>query len=423
MNSSHDVSQIADHLFRHEAGKMVAVLTRIFGLQNIELAEDVVQEAFAKALKDWKIRIPDNPSAWLMQTAKNKTIDVLRRQKHHKSFADEFGYLLKSGYTDAHTVNQLFLDHEIKDSQLRMIFACCHPHLGEAEQILLTLKACSGFSIEEAANALLIKYDSAKKKLQRAKTRIRAEGISFEIPTGAALVSRLESVLRIIYLMFNEGYKSSTAEEVIRKDICEEAMRLAILLTDHHLTQSPKTDALVALMCFQVARFDARIDDVGDIVLLEDQDRSTWNRSLIQHGEFYLNRSAVGDHVSEYHLQAAIALTHLQASSIETTNWEFIYGLYTQLAALNPSPLIFLNKAIVRSKVDTPNEALSEIMAIAHIESLCQQNYLFGVAIAALYAEKGDHTKARSFLNEALTIAPTKAERRLLKRKLRLLPD
>ena len=183
-----------------------------------------------------------------------------------------------------------------------------------------------------------------------------------------------------------------------------------------------RADALVALMCFQVARFDARLDEAGDIVLLEDQDRSKWNLSLIQHGEFYLNRSAVGDHVSEYHLQAAIALTHLQASSIATTNWKFIYQLYGQLGALSPSPLILLNKAIVRSKIDSPSDALKELFQIEKVELLCQQNYLFPAAIAALQTEQGNYAEARKYLDDALKIAPTQAEKRLLQRKLSLLP-
>jgi RNA polymerase sigma factor (sigma-70 family) len=418
MQSPLDVSKLADHLFRHEAGKMVAVLTRIFGLKNLELVEDVVQDAFAKALQDWTFRIPDNPSGWLMQTAKNKTIDVIRRQRYQQTFATELTYLLQSEYTATHTVNQLFLDHEIQDSQLRMMFACCHPDLGAEEQILLTLKTCSGFGVEEAANALLMQYETAKKRLQRAKATIVEKGIAFEIPSGISLSHRLDNVLRVTYLMFNEGYKSSTADDLIRKDVCEEAMRLTILLSEHPLTQLPQTFALLALMCFQTARFESRIDDQGEIILLEDQDRSKWNQQLIDTGIQYLNQSAFGESVSEYHLQAMIALTHLQAPNLAETNWKFIYGMYMQLAELNPSPVILLNKAIVRSKIDSPQMALEEMDAIPKIETLLGQNYLFAASIAELQGQMGNIAEARKFLHQAITLAPTATEKRLMARKL-----
>lgn len=413
------VTQLTDHLFRHEAGKMVAVLTRIFGLHNLPLVEDVVQDAFAKALKDWTYRIPDNPAAWLMQTAKNTTIDVIRRQRYQQQFANELTYLLQSEYTASHTVNQLFLDHEIQDSQLRMIFACCHPGLGDEEQILLTLKTCSGFGVEEAAHALLMNYEAAKKRLQRAKATIMEKGIAFEIPSGASLSQRLDHVLRILYLMFNEGYKSSTRDEVIRKDLCEEAMRLNILLSEHPLTQLPQTLALLALMCFQVARFDARLDDQGEIILLEDQDRGKWDTQLRDIGIHYLDRSASGDVLTDYHLQAAIALTHLQAPSLEETKWPFIYHAYTQLAHRNPSPIILLNKAIVRARIHGPQAALEDYHAIPKVETLQRQNYLFPATLGEFHRELGDHMQARTLWLAALELAPTATERRLMQRKLK----
>lgn len=397
---------------------MVAVLTRVFGLHNLELVEDVVQDAFAKALKDWMFRIPDNPSAWLMQTAKNKTIDLIRRKRHQQSLASELTYLLQSEYTASQTLNQLFLDHEIQDSQLRMIFACCHPDLGEEEQILLTLKTCSGFGIEEAAHALLMNYDAAKKRLQRAKATILERNIAFEIPNGPSLGHRLDTVLRVLYLMFNEGYKSSTQDDVIRRDVCGEAMRLMILLSEHAQTQLPQTHALLALMCFQAARFEARLDDSGEIILLEDQDRSKWNRPLVDIGVAYLEQSARGEGVSDYHLQAVIAFTHLQAPTLAETNWAYIYQLYGQLALRNPSPMIALNKAIVRSKIDKPTEALAEFMAIPKIEQLMQQNYLFPATKAELLGRMGEIGAAISCMRIAQDLAPTTAEKRLMRRKL-----
>lgn len=418
MASAQDVSQLTDHLFRHEAGRMVAVLTRIFGLHNLELVEDVVQDAFAKALKDWTFGIPSRPQAWLMQTAKNKTIDVIRRQRYQQKFASEFTYLLQSEYTASHTVHQLFLDHEIHDSQLRMVFACCHPDLGEEEQILLTLKTCSGFGIEEAANALLLQYDAAKKRIQRAKAAIVERGIAFEIPSGASLGSRLDQVLRVLYLMFNEGYKSSSDDQVIRKDVCEEAMRLCVLLTQHTLTALPQTYALLALMCFQAARFDARLDAEGEIVLLEEQDRSQWNRELVSIGMSYLDQSVSGDHLSDYHLQAGIALAHLQAPTFETTDWALIYQCYGTLCARNPSPVISLNKAIVALKLLDAHTAFAELMAIPKVEALLQQYYLFPATLAEIQMEMGIVEAALETQAQAVALAPTDRERRLMQRKL-----
>lgn len=412
------IPQLVEQLYRQEAARMVAVLTRVFGLQNLELAEDVVQEAFAKALLDWPTRLPDNPAAWLMQTAKNKAIDVVRRFRYQQQFAQEVSYLLKSEYTASHTLNQLFLDHEIQDSQLRMIFACCHPALGEEEQILLTLKTCTGLDVEEAANALLMNYEAAKKRLQRAKAAILEQGITFEIPSGATLGTRLDNVLRILYLLFNEGYKSSTKDEVIRRDLCEEAMRLNILLTEHHLTQLPQTFALLALMCFQVARFDARLDDQGEIILLEDQDRSKWDTALRDIGLGYFERSAFGDVITEYHLQAVIALQHLQAPTLEQTNWEVIYGAYTHLAGLNPNPVVLLNKAIVAAQLLGPDQALQEYMAIPRVDDLQGKNYLFPATLGDLYRELRNLETAQHHLRAALDLAPTGAERRLMQRKL-----
>ena len=239
---------------------MVAVITRIFGLPNIELAEDVVQDAFAQAIKDWTYQLPANPSAWLMQTAKNKTIDIIRRERHKKKFAEENALLLKSEYTAAYTVENLFMPNEIKDSQLRMVFACCHPALDERDQIALTLKTCSGFSVDEIATALISNPETIKKRLQRAKQFISENNLLFNIPLGHELNNRLNIALQTIYLLFNEGYNSSAQDELIRKDLCEEALRLALMLTENEFTNQPKCSALIALMSLQSSRFNSRLD-------------------------------------------------------------------------------------------------------------------------------------------------------------------
>lgn len=419
MNSEIDVTKMVDHLFRHESGKMVAVLTRILGIHNIELAEDLVQDSFAKAIRDWTYKLPQNPAAWLMLTAKNACIDTIRKEKFKKQFNQEIAQLLSSEYTASQTVNHYFLDHEIQDSQLRMIFACCHPELGDAEQILLTLKTISGFSISEAGNALLMNYDTAKKRIQRAKKLIVEKEIRFEIPVGAELERRLKNVLRIIYLMFNEGYKSSSNDAIIRKDLCMEAMRLTILLTSHSLTQTPETFALLSLMCFLAARFDSRINENGEIILLENQDRSKWNRQLQHLGESYLEKSASGNRASEYHLQAAIALVHLHAKDFESTDWDYIYQLYCQLEIMNPSPIVSLNKAIVYSQIANATDAIVQILAIPNCETHCAQNYLFALTLAELYEKTGNKLSANSYWQKAIHLAPTTPEKALLEKKMK----
>ena len=412
------IDQLADHLFRHEWGKMVAVLTRIFGLHNLELAEDVMQDAFAKALKDWTYKIPDNPSAWLMQTAKNKAIDIIRREKYKKEFAEETSALLKSAYTLAPVLEKLFMEHEIQDSQLRMIFACCHPALSESDQIALTLKTCSGFSIQEIAGALLTNSETIKKRIQRAKNSITEKNVRFDIPTGNELKKRLDTVLHTLYLIFNEGYNSSSKEQLIRKDLSEEAIRLSLLLTENNYTNQPKCYSLIALMALLVSRFEARLDENGEIILLEDQDRSKWNKELIGIGIEYLHKASEGDELSEYHIEAAIVAEHSFAKSFADTNWELILSLYDHLIHLNPSPVVLLNRAIVMGKLKEAKAAIGEIRSIKDIGKLMETHYLFSAVLGDLYKQMGNKAQAKNFLEKAINLTDSLAEKKLLKKKL-----
>jgi RNA polymerase sigma factor (sigma-70 family) len=419
--SQENIQSLTDHLFRHEASKMIAVLTRIFGFQNLEMAEDVMQDAFAQALNTWAYKMPVNPSAWLMQTAKNKAIDIIRRKRYQQKFSDEANILLQSEYTAVPTLNRLFLENEIQDSQLRMIFACCHPDLSAEDQIALTLQTCSGFGINEIAGAFFQNYESIKKRIQRAKQKIVENKIQFDIPSGRDLQKRLENVLKVIYLIFNEGYKSSDRENLIRRDICEEAIRLCTLLTEHKETQVAETDALLALMYLLASRFDARVDKNGEIILLEDQDRNIWNRKLIDLGLECLSKSAFGDKISEYHLQAAIVAEHSLAKDFASTDWNRIYGFYQFLVNINPSPAILLNKAIVQAKVESPQNAVNQILNIPHFEKLVETQYLFAAALGELYVQLNDFTSAKAYFVRAESLAPTEAERKLLRKKLSLL--
>ena len=419
MTSSNDnVHQLTDHLFRHQAGKMVAVLTRIFGLQNIELAEDVVQDAFAKAIKEWTYIVPENPAGWLMTVAKNKAIDVVRRQRYQKEFAADVALLLKSEYTVQPVIDKLFMETEIQDSQLRMIFACCHPALSETEQVALTLKTCSGFSVDEIARALLSNIEAIKKRLQRAKQFIAEEKLQFDIPVGDELKKRSDTVLNVLYLLFNEGYNSSSKTDLIRKELCEEAIRLSLLMTENKYTNHPKTLSLVALMTLLVARFDARLDEHGEIILLQDQDRSKWNRELINIGLDYLNQSAEGDELSEYHIEAAIVAQHSMANNFTETNWQQILIMYDMLAQLNPSPVVLLNRAIVISKTDGPAKAITTIHTIPGIEKLVEKHYLFAATLGELHSQLLNHYEARRHFEKAISLTNSPVEKKLLQKKL-----
>src|SRR6185295_7597647 len=270
-----------DHLFRHESGKMVAVLTRIFGLHHLDLVEDVVQESFLKALQTWKYgQLPDNPQGWLMQVARNKAIDILRKREKEGSGID----IEKKFESEATDIGEFFHTDEISDSQLRMIFTCVHPTLKPEDQIALVLKTISGLSVQEIAKALLTNDSAIQKRLYRAKEFIRSERIAFEIPAGHALTDRLEVVHTFLYLLFNEGYNSAKADELIRKDLCAEAMRLCKILIEHRICSSPTGYALLSMMCFHAARFESRLDHNNSIVLLQQQDRRKWNEEMINIG-------------------------------------------------------------------------------------------------------------------------------------------
>jgi len=412
--------QIVDHLFRHESGKMIAVLTRIFGMHNLSLAEDVVQEAFLKAVQTWTFQqLPDNPSAWLMTVARNKALDIIRRQQHFRHLSGELAYQLQHATEDA--VQQLFLDTEITDSQLRMIFACCHPSLKAEDQIAFTLKTVSGFGAAEIARALLTNEAVIQKRLYRAKQFIKDEGIQLEIPSGRQLPPRLDTVYTVLYLLFNEGYNSLKADELIREDLCMEAMRLCLLLSEHQVGKQPATFALLSLMCFQTSRFDSRIDENNSIVLLQNQDRSTWNKELIDRGYHYLRLSSAGERLTVYHVESAIAAEHCLASSFEQTNWQRMRQLYDLLLEQKPMPVVLLNRAIVQSQLGKTATAIQEILAIPDIEKLLSSHYIYSAVLGDLYLQCGETLLAQKHLTQAGALTTSQAERKLIQEKLGLI--
>jgi RNA polymerase sigma-70 factor (ECF subfamily) len=408
-------SGLVDHLFRHEGGKMVSVLTRIFGLEHIEIAEDIVQDTFLKALKEWSYHsVPENPQAWLYRVAKNGAIDLLRRKKYSEEYNKEINYLFKSEWTLTNSVSNLFLDSEIQDSQLRMIFACCYPELPPESQIALTLKTLCGFSVKEISKALLTSEQNINKKLFRAKQKIKELNLTFEIPRSKEIRNRIEIVHKVIYLIFNEGYNSSSEDMLIRKDLCSEAIRLAEMLMETDAGKNSFTYALLALMYLHFARLDSRIDSEGKILLLKEQNRSIWNKEYIEEGLNYLNIASSGKNMSEYHLEAGIAAFHATASTFEETDWKGILNLYDLLIKIAPGSIKILNRAIVICQLEGPDKAIKELKRIEDLNDY----YLYHTTLAECYDLSNDRDFAIKHFEKALELTESKAERELIRMKI-----
>jgi RNA polymerase sigma factor (sigma-70 family) len=412
-----EVYKTVDHLFRHEGGKMVSVLTRLFGFSNIEQAEDIVQDTLVKALEVWKWgKIPDNPQAWLYKAAKNKAIDLLRREKLKYKIDSEIAVLLQSEYTLVPKVNELFMAGEIKDSQLRMMFACCHPAIAPEAQLTLMLKTLCGLSVREIGNAFLSNEETITKRLYRTKEKIREEKIALDFPGASVMPLRLDAVLKALYLLFNEGYHSSHPENLIREDLCEEAMRLAILLSENEKTNLPQTNALLALMCYHVSRFNARLDDRGFIILLKDQDRRQWNRFLIEKGNEYIMRAAKGDAVHDFHIEAAIASAHANAVSFEQTDWKLILSLYDSLVQRSDNPMVALNHHLALAEAEGYERALVELKKMKGLDN----NSWYNASLGEVFLKAGKKDEAKKYFTRALPLTSSKAEAELIQRKIAL---
>lgn len=354
MSAQDQIHDSIDHLFRHQAGQMVSVLARKFGVANIELIEDSVQDAMIAAMKKWPYSgVPENQSAWLIQTAKNRVIDHLRRGAKSDSIeaaeielADEPLELTR-------------FEGELTEDQTRMMFACCHPAVPADSRVALTLKIVGGFSVGEIARAYLAKDEAIAKMLTRAKQKLRT--VDPEIPAGKELNERLDSVLRVLYLMFNEGYSASEGSDLVRRELCHEAIRLARILLEHRLTMLPKTHALTALFMFQAARFATRSNAEGDLLLLAEQDRSIWDRSLLAAGLEHFRQAASGDEVTDYHIEAEIASLHALAADYASTDWTRILACYDTLQTRTFSPVVALNRIVAYGEIHGPQKALDEL--------------------------------------------------------------
>ena len=407
-----------EHLFRREAGRMVATLTRIFGVHNLALAEDVVQDAFCRALEVWKFRgLPENPSAWLMVTAKNRALDVLRRERTARTFAPELGRLLETEWTLVPVMQEQFEPGAIKDDQLRMMFSCCHPRLPEEAQVALVLHILCGFSVDEVAAAFVSGHAAVSKRITRAKQVLAASKKLFDVAAEEDFSARLPAVHRALYLLFNEGYHGASPESAVRAGLCQEAMRLAALLREHPLGAVPSSFALSALMCLHAARLPARVDVAGNLTSLFEQDRALWDSQLVAEGRRLLDLSASGSLLSEYHVEAAIASVHAAARDAADTDWSAIVALYDQLLAMRPSPVVALNRAIAVAQRDGPQRGLEEIRAIAERDRLADYPF-YSAAIGELELRSGRRDVAREHFRAALALARNPMERRFLHRRV-----
>ena len=410
-------ADLHEHLFRHEAGRMTASLTRLFGVQNFALVEDVVQDAFCRALEIWKLRgVPPNPSAWLMTTARNRALDLIRRERTARTFAPEVTRLLETEWTAAGVVAEAFSGDVVLAEQLRMMFSCCHPDLAEPAQIALILNILCGFGAPEIAAAFLTSRAAIEKRITRGKRVLAGSSTLFDL-SDADFTARLSAVHRALYLLFNEGYHGASTQGAVRAELCEEAMRLTALLREHPVTRTPPTFALSALMALHAARLPARIDAAGELQSLWEQDRSAWNHALIAEGQELLDRSAAGDDLTPYHVEAAIAAIHAAAPTLEATDWNAIVTLYDRLMEIAPSAVVALNRAIAIAQRDGPDQGIEAIERIADRERLGAYPF-FPAALGELERRRGNVGEARTYFGRALRLARSDAERRYIERRI-----
>jgi RNA polymerase sigma factor (sigma-70 family) len=396
----------------------VSVLTKVFGVHNLQLAEDVVQDTLLHALSNWKINgLPDNPTAWLFTAARNKAIDALRKQQRSQEYAKQLTPLLQSGYSLAPTMKELVTANTIDDDRLQMMFVCCHPSLSTDAQVTLILKTLCGFSVTEIAKAYVSSYDAVEKRLYRARQVFKENKVEFELPPANELEERMDAVLLAIYLLFNEGYNSTNHEDLIRRDVMQEALRLCELICRSPAVPHENAHALMALMCFTASRNDARMDAKGNILLLKQQNRKKWNHALIENGIYHLEQSAAGEHMSKYHIEAGIAYEHAIARDYAHTNWNHILNCYNLLYNYYPSPVIALNRAIVIAELKGAAEGIKAVEAIPELASL-KKYYLLPATLGELYWQLKEYDKAKQYFEEASNLTQSAIEKKLLQQKM-----
>ena len=405
-----------EHFFRHETGRLHGALLRLLGVHNLALAEDVAQEAMLRALRTWSMGgVPPNPSAWITQVAMNLAKDALR---HRKMATGKEAALITHHEQTAPTPAVAWeTAQEIRDDALRLMFVCCHPAVAPDAQVVLALKVLCGFSTAEIARAFLATESAIEKQLTRTKQRIHDAGIGFEIPEGADLAPRLDGVLAALYLLFNEGYKASSGDRLLREELSNEAIRLTSLLLAHPVGRTPRAHALLALMLLTAARFPSRLDENGALLWLLDQDRSKWDHALIERGLLHLVAAAEGTELSEYHLQAGIAATHCTALDYASTDWDRILRHYDELNRLKPSPIVALNRAVVVAHLHGPQAGLEAIAEIPQRDRL-ESHYLLHAVTGEMHWRLKDERAAAGCFRRALALAHVGPEQIYLARML-----
>jgi RNA polymerase sigma-70 factor (ECF subfamily) len=401
--------ELIPHLFRTEYRKIVSVLCRHFGFDQIETAEDIAGDTFLTAAETWGLKgVPPNPTAWLYHVAKNKAKNYLHR---NSIFENKIIPGLQS--TDPGTYQEEIdlSPQNINDSQLQMMFAICHPSISPEAQIGLSLRILCGFGIEEIADAFLTNKETINKRLYRAKEKLRQEKIKIELPEATEIDERLEAVLTTIYLLFNEGYYSISQDQTLRQELCLEAMRLCYMLVETKATNKPQVNALLSLMCFQASRFEARQNESGEPILYEDQDTSLWDADLIRKGEYFLNCSASGNKISKYHLEAAIAYWHTHKEDTKE-KWENILQLYNRLLQIEYSPIAALNRTYALSKANGKEEAIIEAEKLSLTD-----NHFYFTLLGELYMDI-DNEKAKQNLQKAISLAKTQTDKQTIQKKI-----
>lgn len=397
--------ELLPHLFRTEYQKIVSVLSYLFGIEHIEIAEDIVSDTFLAATELWSIKgLPENPTAWLYTVAKNKTKNYLKR---NSLFEQKLSADIRYSTTNSEEIEIDLSNKNIADSQLAMIFTVCNPVISSESQVALALNLLCGFGVQEIADAYLTNKEVVYKRINRAKEKLKEANIKIEQPKIADINNRLETVLTTLYLLFSEGYYSTSQNSILRKDLCAEAMRLNYMLVENPATSSPSVNALLALMCFHSSRFEARTNQDGEVILYEDQDESLWNTELIEKGEYYLNKASAGERLSKYHLEAGIAYWHTKKADT-AEKWESILQLYNNLLILEYSPIAALNRTFALAKTNGKEEAIIEAEKLN-----LTGNHFYYSLLGNLYTDL-DNRKALQHFETALTLANSVADKNSL---------
>jgi RNA polymerase sigma factor (sigma-70 family) len=401
--------ELIPHLFRTEFRKIAAVLCKLFGIEHIEVAEDIASETFLTALETWPYKgIPENPVAWLYTVAKNKAKNHLQR---NQLFAQKIAKQIKYDSSQNEEMEIDLSEKNITDSQLQMLFALCHPSIPRESQIGLSLRILCGFGIEEIATAFLTNKETINKRLSRAKEKLRTEKVNIEFPSKEEINNRLDAVLTTLYLLFNEGYYSESHDAILREDLCAEAMRLTGLLVGNEQTDQPDVNAMYSLMCFHASRFKARRNDQGKMILYDDQDETLWDEELIAKGIYHLQKASHGNKISKYHLEATIAYWNTQKADTKE-KWENILQLYNRLLQLEYSPVAALNRTFALSKATGRHEAIIEAEKLN-----LANNHFYFTLLGELYTEI-DNNKARQNFEKAISLAKTQTDKQTIQKKI-----